>query len=106
MILRIKFYKGDYKIGYEGVGAQVMAVMDGNKLRKSSSGGTVLVVVDGNNIRKSSSGGTVLAVVDGNNIREKSSGGTIISTMDKIRKEFKDAVGGHALVAFWVAFIR
>lgn len=86
--MRIKFYKGDYKIGYEGVGAQVMAVMDGNKLRKSTSGGPVLVVVDGNNIR------------------EKTSGGTVISTMDKIRKEFKDAVGGHALVAFWIAFIR
>jgi len=62
--------------------------------------------IDGNKFREKSSSGSIVAVLDGDKIREKSSSGSVITTMDKIKKEFKNPIGGKSLVAFWTAFIK
>ena len=88
------------------VSGTVVAVLDGVRLREKSISGNVLVVIDGDKIREKSISGNVLVVIDGDKIREKSISGTVIAKMYDIRKNFKNPMGGHSLVAFWVAYIR
>ena len=44
--------------------------------------------------------------IDSQKFREKNSSGAVIAKIDDIKKHFKNPLGGHSLVTFWIAFIR